>query len=87
MKTTDSLPNTTMAPPPADAEKTATKAKDEKEEVEAARWKKAREEVKRAAAQGDKYFFRKFSCFEGIPTSGIPYADAMWRIYEEDGSN
>ena len=76
MKTTDSLPNTTMAPPLTDAKKITTKGKDdkdkeakylkakkEKEEIEAAKWKESREKVSSALTQGEEYFLKQYPEF------------------------
>ncbi|KAJ4186831.1 hypothetical protein NW755_007563 [Fusarium falciforme] len=89
-----------MAPPTADAENIATKekeakgketkdlkAKKEKQETEATKWKESRERVKSALAQGEEYFLKQYPEFEGITLQSMPYDVAMWKIYEEDGSN
>ncbi|RSM19104.1 hypothetical protein CDV31_002025 [Fusarium ambrosium] len=47
----------------------------------------AEETVKRALAQGEEYVLNKYPQFEGIPVLDEPYAYAMWKIYERDGSN
>ncbi|RSM04288.1 hypothetical protein CEP52_006877 [Fusarium oligoseptatum] len=81
-----------MSPPPKDAEEVATKEKEAKDEaaMEAEvmkRWAQSWERVERALAQGDEYFLKKYPQFEGIPVLDEPYACAIWKIYEWDGSN
>ncbi|RSL56780.1 hypothetical protein CEP54_008655 [Fusarium duplospermum] len=86
-----------MAHPPADTEKIATKemkaeVKDAKadEAMEAEvmkRWAQSRERVERALAQGGEHVLKKYPHFEGIPVRDEPYAYAMWKMYERDGSH
>ncbi|RMJ19366.1 hypothetical protein CDV36_000945 [Fusarium kuroshium] len=51
------------------------------------RWARSQETVKRALAQCEEYVLKKYPQFKGIPVLDEPYAYAMWKIYEWDGSN